>query len=207
MSLVQAVVILALTSAPEDAREVRPVAAVLSVGGGYAVPFGNLFNTDEININNAMKGGFPIRGEVGIALWDRWHLVVYGHYAFLDRSQRCTPTQDCTGSSLHIGGQVQYWGERHYGLTPFIGLGGGWEKLSLDAVDVSLAFSGFEGKLTGGVLYFFGNVVGIGPFVELSMGAYSHLDVVAGTGRGSETIRNQALHAWLTFGLRVDLWP
>lgn len=60
--------------------------------------------------------------------------------------------------------------------------------------------------LTGAVAYYFG-IVGIGPYLQLSMGGYSQLDVSLGSGPGSETIRNQALHAWLTFGVRLDLWP
>lgn len=206
MALVQVLAGLVLAGTPGRYDPAPAVAPMLSLGGGYAVPFGNLFNTDEININNAMKGGFPLRAEAGVALWGHWHVVAYAEYAFIDRSQRCTPTADCTGKALHLGGQIQYWGQGVGAWWAFIGLGGGWEKLNLDGQDTSLGFSGFEGKLTGAVLYFFGDAVGIGPYMDLGLGAYSHLDAVVGAGTGSETIRNQALHVWLTFGVRVDLW-
>jgi hypothetical protein len=206
MALVQVLAGLALASAPGPFDDPPAVAPVLSIGGGYAVPFGRLFESSEIDVNNAMKGGFPVRAEVGVALWGRWHLVAYGEYAFLDRSQRCVPTADCTGNAIHLGGQLQYWGTGLAGWRAFIGLGGGWEKLSLDTPDTSFAFSGFEGKLTGAVLYFFGDLVGIGPYMDLGVGGYSHLDAAVGSGTGSETIRNQAVHVWLTFGVRIDLW-
>ena len=49
--------------------------------------------------------------------------------------------------------------------------------------------------------------IGIGPDFEARVGAYSKLDVALPGGSGSETIRNQALQGWLTFGVRVDPWP
>ncbi|MGZ6034728.1 MAG: hypothetical protein ACXWLG_04770 [Myxococcaceae bacterium] len=87
-----------------------------------------------------------------------------------------------------------------------MGLGGGWEKLVLDSKEGSLTFSGFEGVLTLGAIYSFGSF-GIGPYVEGTLGAYSHLDANIGGGSGSETIRNQAMHGWFIIGVRVDYSP
>ena len=204
MPLTQVLAVLALAASPVDEPEIRAVAPVLSVGGGYAIPFGNLFKTDAININNAMKGGFPVRGEAGIALWRAWHVVAYVDYAFLDRSDRC---EACSGSSLRLGGQVQFWGSAPYGWTPFIGLGGGWEKLRLDEQQGSLFFSGYEGTLTGGIIYFFTSWLGIGPYFEARVGAYSTMDLTILGGSGSQPIRDQAAHGWLVLGVRLDLWP
>ena len=70
MALVPVLAGLVLASAPGRHDDPPPVAPVFSVGGGYAVPFGRLFESDEIDVNNAMKGGFPVRAEVGVALGD-----------------------------------------------------------------------------------------------------------------------------------------
>src|SRR5262249_52978594 len=141
MALVHVLAGLALASAPGRYDTPPAVAPVLSVGGGYAVPFGSLFKGSEVDADNPRKGGFPARAELGVALWGSWHVVAYGEFAFLDRSQRCVPTADCSGSALHLGGQLQYWGSGAHGWWGFIGLSGGWEKLSLDAQDLSLRFS------------------------------------------------------------------
>ena len=208
MALIHVLAVLALASVQDDdERPPRAVAPVFSVAGGYAIPFGNLFKSDEINVNNAMKGGFPLHFEAGVALWTSWHVVAYVDYAFLDRSQRCLPTDDCTGNTLRLGGQIQYWGSGRYGWTPFIGIGGGWEKLSLNFSDGSLGFSGFEGNVTGGLIYFFNHWFGLGPYFEARVGAYSTIDVSNADGGGSSTIRDQAMHGWLTLGLRIDIWP
>jgi hypothetical protein len=175
-----------------------PLAHVLAV-----LPLAALFNTDAINVNNAMKGGFPVHGEAGIALWRSWHVVAYVDYAFLDRSDRCAPGDPCSGTSLRLGGQVQYWGSGRFGWIPFIGLGGGWEKLRLDEQNGSLLFSGFEGSLIGGAVYLFTSWLGIGPYFEARVGAYSTINLVGWSGPPPDP----AAHGWLVLGARLDLWP
>jgi hypothetical protein len=203
MPLAHVLAVLTLAASPVDEREARAGSAVFSVGGGYAIPFGDLFNTDAINVNNAMKGGFPVHGEAGIALWRSWHVVAYVDYAFLDRSDRCAPGDPCSGTSLRLGGQVQYWGSGRFGWIPFIGLGGGWEKLRLDEQNGSLLFSGFEGSLIGGAVYFFTSWLGIGPYFEARVGAYSTINLVGWSGPPPDP----AAHGWLVLGVRLDLWP
>ncbi len=205
MALLHVVAVLALASTDAEPREVRSVAPVFSVGAAYAVPIGGLFRSATIDVNNVMKGGFPIAVEAGVALWEHWHVVAYAGYAWLDRSERCLPNASCTGSSLSFGGQVQWWTTEYRGWVGFVGLGGGWEKLTLSSTTGTLGFSGFDGVLTLGGLYSFGKV-GIGPFFQSTLGVYSQLDATIGSGTGSETIRNQTLHGWLIFGVRVDLW-
>jgi hypothetical protein len=57
----------------------------------------------------------------------------------------------------------------------------------------------------------FDSALRVGPFVALSVGEYSHLDVTVRRGgnlrdiTASEAVPREAAHLWFTFGLRGQL--
>jgi hypothetical protein len=194
----------ALAQEESEPTGIRPVA---SLGFGYTIPFGHLSNTDTLDVNATMKGGFPIHLELGVAFARRWHLVAYGEYSFLDRSQRCVQDVDCPGRLLRVGGQVQYWAKTFDGQQAFLGLGGGWEQLTLSFNSDSLLWSGFEGVFTAGVMFRLASWFWVGPYTSISIGGFSRLVANIGGEAGEETIRNQSLHCWWVLGLRFDVTP
>ncbi|HET6981895.1 MAG TPA: hypothetical protein VFI53_07120 [Myxococcaceae bacterium] len=96
----------------------------------------------------------------------------------------------------HLG-----WPEGH------IGLGGGWKQLTFHFNDDSLASSGFEGVLSGGVLFRLTSWLWLGPYTSISVGAFSKVTASVNGGNGEETIRNQSLHCWWVLGFRFDVTP
>jgi hypothetical protein len=190
----------ALAAEQDEPEGLRPVAAL---GFGYAFPFGHISNT----ANATMKSGVPLHLELGVSFRRAWHLVAYGEYAFVDGSVQCPGGVDCTGHALRIGGQVQWWGDTWAGQRGFIGLGGGWEQLAFGSGDDSLAWSGFEGVLSAGVLFRLTSWLSLGPYTSVSVGSFSRLTASVNGQNGEETIRNQSLHCWWVLGFRLDVAP
>src|SRR5262249_38886165 len=94
-------------------------------------------------------------------------------------------------------------------FDPYVGLGIGYEIASANATlggtSAGGSFSGFQFfNLQAGGDYKLMPNLGVGPFVIFSLGQYSScsLSGAAAALGGTCTIQQQAMHEWLTLGVR-----
>jgi outer membrane protein W len=115
---------------------------------------------------------------------------------------------------MRQGLQVHYHLTPEAPLSPWIGGGFGYEWVNLyqtaQGMTAHAAFDGwqfFNAQI--GADYAAAPGFGLGPFVALSFGQYANASVSVGSNSVSGDIKNQALHEWLTFGVRAtfDLVP
>jgi len=131
-------------------------------------------------------------------------LGAYAGYAPADT--RCAGSMTCGASSVRLGLQGQIRFLPASGLSPWVGVAGGYEWLSRtvliagETTDYSL--SGWEVVgVQGGIDFDIVWRLSGGPFASFALGRYS----TAGVNDGTTGIDHQATHEWLTVGLRVTL--
>ena len=208
----------------ENEEEPRPIGDrkfVLGLRLGYALPMGATAENDDGSSNNmsdAVAGHFPIWLDVGYMVSRDFLLGFYGHYAFggvagplkAECDAASSAGVSCSASDVRFGVQFQYHPTHEGKIDPWLGVGVGYEWLTLDisgaGIDGSTTVKGFElFNLQTGVDFKAAPNLGIGPFVSFSLGQYdstSNSGSIARVNPGGD-IANPALHEWLTFGVRA----
>jgi hypothetical protein len=118
----------------------------------------------------------------------------------------------CLHASFRVGAQVQYNVAPAAKVNPWVGYGIGIESSGVGAStssgEATAAMAGFElARLMAGVDFRMGSGIGVGPFVDLTLGRYSSATLDDGSGQETFDIRNKAMHSWLTLGVRFVLFP
>ncbi len=123
---------------------------------------------------------------------------------------------NCVGLGFR-GGILAEWNVRPgENINPWFGYGFGYELAgssgSKGRTSISNSVRGFEyAHLLGGVDFRLQEYFGIGPFVDAALGSYDVAE--SETNRGGLVVKrggaivDQAIHLWLTFGVRVVLLP
>lgn len=190
---------------------------------GWSVPFGRL-DAGGGKLSDISSGVFPFVIDIGLKL-RRW--LVGGLYLGYSPGvvggslAACGAIGSCSTASFRFGAQIQvHWlpGSR---WNPWISYGAGFESLQL-LIDTDtssgqtqqafkLTFRGAElAHLSLGLDRRFTDVIGLGPFVSVSVGSFSSASglVVGGTTVAAATQADErALHGWVTAGLRTTLFP
>jgi hypothetical protein len=199
----------------------------LAIRSGVALPFGSangssfgLSNPPPEHWSSSMSdlSGWQIPLTIDIGGKPNPHVFIGGYisYAMGQTAGRLADAcdrlpLDCYSSSFRIGAQIHYVFSPHEWVTPWLGYGIGYSWFSAgDGVrDVSLR--GFEfAHFLGGVDIRLSRTLGIGPFVDWSIGSYGHQDLAASppqTGAVSGDIPNRAANYWLTIGPRIVFLP
>ena len=120
----------------------------------------------------------------------------------------------CSSSTLRLGLEVQYHFTPGEKMNGWIGYGAGFETSDETLNDRQQGYSeraiasGFTvAKLDGG-LDFRSKVMGAGPYLEVAIGRFTSARTEIGTTETSSgDIPDAAWHAWLTFGVRMVLFP
>jgi outer membrane protein len=172
---------------------------------GYGLPMGDAAGDAGAALDGFYTGKLPLWVDLGYRLSPSFLIGVYGQYgiAFVADAQ-CIEGQDCSGSVLRFGLQIQYNFAPAATLDPWLGLGFGYEIASGQAGVATFELKGFEfANLQAGLDYKVSAAVGVGPFVSFSLGRYAlgEFEGPLGTQRGE--ITEKALHQWLVLGLRV----
>lgn len=208
------------TEQREGAAPAEPGKFLLGLRLGYAIPMGSGANDADGSSNkmtDAVSGHFPIWLDLGYMVMPNVMLGVYGQYAFgsvggaLKRQcdQASSAGVSCSAHDIRFGLQAQYHVAPQAQVNPWVGLGVGYELLT-----VSLSNAGQSGSTTAEGFEFANLQVGadvkalpnfgVGPFVSFSFGQYrstSNSGLVADAGSGGD-IENKAIHEWLTVGVR-----
>ena len=169
----------------------------IGIRGGFALPFGI---AKSVSHSDVVTHSFPIGIEGGYFFNPHLYVGVYGIYGFAtngNASSDCSdPNNTCSANQIRIGGMAQWHFTPGQKVSPWVGGGLGYDVVNITATDsngtgVSAgSIHGFELSLLAGIDYKPLRYLGIGPFVELSMGHYA--------GADSAT----SLYEWLAFGLR-----
>ena len=105
------------------------------------------------------------------------------------------------------GVEAQYHLMPDQAFDPWVGLGVGLENANVSASangqSSSFGTSGFDFvTVMGGADYKVMPSLGVGPFVNFSLGQYNNASSSEGGQSSSSSIQNTALHEWLTLGVR-----
>lgn len=170
------------------------VKGAFAVRGGYALPRGEAER--DLDLADVFTAAVPGWIELGAR---GEHTFVGFYFSYADaRIAHCPPDVSCSGYSMRAGFEVLYSLLADAPVTPWVGVGIGWEGAKQKRGPDSTTASAFElGNLQLGIDVRAGRAVTLGPYVTASFARYSQAD--------GEDIENPATHAWLQGGLRCEV--
>ena len=178
---------------------------------------GQCFSNDIFGTSHVVSGQVPLWLDAGYQITPNLMLGLYGQYGFV------TLDSDCSGCSAHdirFGIQAQYRFRPAGKLDPWLGLGVGYESLSLhqgypeqqgftQPVEPTSADSTFRGwelaNLQGGVDFRLGSAFTLGPFLSVSLDEFTHQSIdynYPGVANVDGSIYDKAVHEWITLGVK-----
>ncbi|HET7824593.1 MAG TPA: hypothetical protein VFK90_04640 [Anaeromyxobacter sp.] len=172
----------------------------------YAPAMGDLAR--GVPMSDAMSSQIPFQLDL---LW-RIGRISAGAYGSWGPGQvggeGCLGGGSCSASVLRAGAQgilaLAPLGET--GITPWAGLGLGWEwakqRRAHGGATASTTWSGAELSLQGGAEWSIAGRFGVGPFVLLGLGRYARQSVDTSIESASADIDRKAVHVWVHVGLR-----
>jgi len=120
----------------------------------------------------------------------------------------------CSAVSTRLGLELRYSFTPAESMNGWIGYGIGMTTGSQTISDAgryseTSTAQGIElGRLTGGLDFRASSGFGLGPFALVSLGRYMHQKTeINGVVTSSGSIDNPALHAWVSLGLRMVIFP
>ena len=177
---------------------------------GYAAPIGSAF--DGSKLGAIVDGQVPLWIDAGLRLDPHWYVGAYGQIGYLLPADGvCPPGASCSGTDVKVGLQAHYRFLPQDRLDPWIGVGAGYEWMhvseSLGDRSVGATLHGFElFNVQAGADYRVCKGFSAGPFAALSFGEFRTESLTASVGSEqadrSSAIDKQAVHEWLTLGLR-----
>jgi hypothetical protein len=195
--------------AEEPAPDDRP-GIDLSVRTGFAIPFGKADGDAANPLGNELTGGIPIVLEGAARITPMISAGLLFQYVPLlvknTAENMCGEGVSCSGAAYHLGAEFLL----HFpqsGFAPWIGLGAGYEWLSLTASEAGMSgtagANGFEFlMLQAGVDVRLAPQFSLGGFVMLSFTQYENESVTYEGDNVSTDVTNTSVHEWLVFGVR-----
>jgi len=186
---------------------------------GYAITMGSSGKSSTGNnssMSDYITGMIPIGLDLGYMVTPNVMLGLYGQYGFVSVKDSACDGMSCSGSDLKFGVQGQYHISPGENINPWVGVGVGYEitsqKGTSGGAEISSSLKGMEYlNLQGGADFKLSPAVGIGPFINFSVGQYSSMSAkISGM---APLISDQDLtqdipsdqrtfHEWFTFGVR-----
>ncbi len=184
---------------------------------GLGLPFGNTTGAPNDGYSSLVSAQVPLMLDIGGKLNPHFFLGAYLGLGFggvgSGLEAVCEPSSvTCLHTSLRLGAQLQYNVAPAAKVNPGVGYGIGIEASGVGArvgeSQVSTALVCFElARFMAGVDFRMGSGIGVGPFVDLTLGRYSSATIDDGFDSQSGDIEDTALHSWLTLGVRFVLFP
>jgi hypothetical protein len=190
---------------------------------GIAFPAGGIEGDSAYSMGRDFNAQLPFLIEAGVRVHPMIVVGGYGEYTLggvgqtfhdLGLAQCGASSRSCGSASFHIGAQIQVHfrpGER---IDPWVGYGLGYESAWASSSGGSLppyseTFGGFEfARLAAGADFRINPWFGLGPFLGIDFGDYSHQHTQGIAGFGTDqSVSNTALHEWITLGVRAVLFP
>jgi hypothetical protein len=202
------------------AAQGRDVAFEAGIRAGVGLPLGDMTGAGA-DLSDNVSVQIPLQLDVGVRLFSSLFLGGYVQYGFAivaDEYPTCSGTGavevDCSGHDVRLGIEAMYHFMPRGSLDPWIGLGFGYEWLTITnqsgSLEVSSTFSGFEFMdLQFGLDIALAKHFHLGPFLSFSLAQFSDASIecsgasacTAAGGLFGE-IDDTALHEWLMLGVR-----
>jgi hypothetical protein len=186
--------VLAAAFAAQPASAAEPF---LGARIGFGLPFGDI--TAGNDVRDVVSSVVPLQVDAGFRLGRPFALAGYVSYGFgllADEADRACGATDCSARLFRLGVQAAIHSGIGSGRDVWGGVLFGWERLGLDGPQ-DLTASGPELGIQGG-LDFTGTGTGFGPFVSLTFGEFSTLEV----GGRDAPVGDEKVHGTLQLGVR-----
>jgi opacity protein-like surface antigen len=177
---------------------------------GYALPFGKTDGND--NLGDGLSGAVPIVLEAGYRLNANFTVGALFQYGIAqvkeNMTTNCGGAISCSGSVIRLGVEGIYNFNLDTPLTPWVGLGTGYEWMSISlssgGQSGSASARGFEFvTLHAGGDYRLMPQLALGPFVSFSLAQYSSATAEApGFPSMTMDLTDKKMHEWLQIGVR-----
>jgi hypothetical protein len=214
--------------APEPyGYEPRPVPPPLARRGfqmalrsGLALPFGSFRDRGDAGMTGGAPDArdlvgpqIPLAFDIG-AKASKWIFV--GGYLSLaaglaagQLSASCDSLRlDCRALSFRIGAQIHYAIAPDDRLNPWVGYGLGYSSVTVGDDGADVTYRGFDfGHFMAGLDVRVSRIVGIGPFVDFTVGKYASRTIETSAGTIDGDIAGRSFHYWLTVGPRLTILP
>jgi hypothetical protein len=186
----------------------------LSLNAGFALPLGNATGgNNSTSLSDAINFAIPFGIEVGYRIGGVVFIggtFTYGPFGSPSSTSIPACAQagvSCHSSFVRGGFSVQWHPLGSRGTDPYVGIGLGYEWLSINinnnGASSSGQYSGFNwADIPVGVDFRLSRAVRLGPFVDFTLGEY-RTQTVSSPSTISGNISPKALHFWLSFGVRV----
>lgn len=168
----------------------------LGLRGAFGMPMGTLGGTQDVS--SVTSGQIPLWAEVGYRLNRN---VTLGVFAQLTKgfAAGCPNQASCSTSDTRFGVEATYAFMPGSMLSPWAGLGVGYEILSWSRAGADSSASGLEyGNAQVGVDLSLNAHSSVGPFAAMTVGKFSSQN----SGGVSTSYTDSGLHGWTQFGLR-----
>lgn len=168
----------------------------LGLRGAWGVPLGTL--GASANLADVTSGNIPVWVEAGYRFNRN---VSAGLFAQFSRgfSANCPNQADCSTGDMRFGAQAAYSFMPSSTISPWAGLGVGYEFLSWSRAGADSSAKGIEyGNLQLGADWNVNPHSSFGPFAAMTFGKFSSQS----SGGVSSSYTDTGMHSWMQFGLR-----
>jgi hypothetical protein len=182
----------------------------LGVRLGYALPFGNTSGSEKLS--DGISGAVPIVLEAGYRINANFTVGALFQYGIAQVKENattmCGGAISCSGSVIRLGIEGLYNFNLDTPLTPWVGLGTGYEWMSIDISGMGASGSaGTRGleflTLHAGGDYRLSQQLSVGPFLSFSIAQYSTVTAqLPGQPSTSADVTDKSMHEWLQLGVR-----
>ena len=185
---------------------------------GYALPAGSTTGVPGDDLTHLFSGQVPIRLQIGGNVIPS---LFIGGYASVapggagDGAPQCSNgTLSCNSTGVRGGVVLEYHFDTGALASPWLGYGFGYESNTVylnsnsSSAQGSVNVQGWDyAVLRGGVDFYLSQLMALGFYGEVSIGQYGHATESAPNTNADADISNQALHQWISFGLRARVMP
>ncbi len=206
----------------------------LALRTGFGLPIGRYadvrslasFRDDDVNaLGDDTHGVIPLWLDVGYWLDPHFLLGAYFMYGVVlpktasatdPLGGGCPEGLDCFASGVRLGVQAQYRFAPGRPLSPWLGVGLGYEWIS-SRIEGELFTAPFEASTThsgpdllqlqGGVDFRLAELLAVGPFVAVSAMQYTSCSLTLSGSQSECELEESSWHGWLVFGVRGSLEP
>ncbi len=186
---------------------------------GVAIPAAKVGGSGQ-SMSDVFAPQIPVLVELGAKPIDELFVGVYGGFGLGgvagSFAEQCSAVGvSCSAHTLRLGVEgIVYFLPAHR-LGPWVGYGIGLEQSTVSAEAnrsfATTSVSGLElAHLMAGMDVRVSHYFGIGPFVDVAVGRYTHMheDGSLSSVRGSDNdITNPAAHLWVSLGARAVVFP
>lgn len=192
----------------------------LALRSGLAFPFGSFRDRGDAGIaggapdaSDLVGPQIPLTLDLGAKV-TKWiflggYLSFAGGLAAGDLSASCDALKaDCRALSFRVGAQVHYAIAPDARVNPWLGYGLGYSSVTVGDGAVDVTYRGFDfGHFMAGLDLRLSRTLGVGPFVDLTVGKYASRTIEATGSRIDGDISGRSFHYWLTVGPRLTIMP